>query len=291
MNADKAVLVICEGSHDVIFVQRVLGQEGFKYFDGPVEHLPTPLGLRPDGPISRSYILDRCAKDRSGSSVRSLNSPAKPTFESVLYQEQSDTLYVLLRRGHDGFSPMERAVVDELRTYSGKRGVQIQSWAVAILMDADEVGVDGRAKQLVQELKDWSGGPEVLNDGAWTSTLEGPIGLFVFSRPADGKGTLDDHLADILRQDGSLPLAAAELFIDGNKSVDHTVSKKPADRLKAMMTAAGQFHLPGQPLSEVISRNGPLRPAAFKTDFGKKLVDFLLAVSWSLPLAEAPPPS
>ncbi len=35
MKADKAVLVFCEGSHDVIFVQRVLGQlAGFEYLRG-----------------------------------------------------------------------------------------------------------------------------------------------------------------------------------------------------------------------------------------------------------------
>jgi hypothetical protein len=77
-------------------------------------------------------------------------------------------------------------------------------------------------------------------------------------------------------------LAAAERFIDSHKTDGDRVSKRPADRLKAMMTAAGQFKVPGKPLSEVISHNGPLPSSAFGTDLGQELVGFLLAVNWTV---------
>ncbi len=80
-----------------------------------------------------------------------------------------------------------------------------------------------------------------------------------------------------------MPFAAAERFIDDHKKDNDRVSKRPADRLKGAITVAGQLSVPGAPLSEVISRNGPLQSAAFGTDLGKELVEFLLSVTWSLP--------
>ena len=41
----KAVLVFCEGRHDVAFAQRSLGAHGgCKWVDKPVRELPSPFG-------------------------------------------------------------------------------------------------------------------------------------------------------------------------------------------------------------------------------------------------------
>ena len=44
----RAVLVFCEGTHDVVFITRSLGQlAGCTWVKLPIEQLPTPFGSRP----------------------------------------------------------------------------------------------------------------------------------------------------------------------------------------------------------------------------------------------------
>lgn len=55
----KAVLVFCEGRHDVAFAQRSLGAHGgCKWVDKPVRELPSPFGpgaTAPKGLIAMRY--------------------------------------------------------------------------------------------------------------------------------------------------------------------------------------------------------------------------------------------
>jgi len=281
MKTDRAVLVFCEGRHDVIFVQRVLGQVGgLHYFEGKVSELPTPLGT---DSRSKSVILNRYSADRSDLALSATNRSPRPTFESVLYQEKaSSPLYVLLNRGTDTFKKPAQDLVDDL-TQNVAPDFVLKSWAVAILVDADDYGEKARAEKLLGEMDKWESGPKGLRHGTWSSAPFGPIGLFVFSRKEDGKGTLDDHLVEIFRQHSSGPIAGAESYIDQHRRDSHPVSKKPADRLKAIMTAAGQLKTPGHPLSVVISRSGDLPASAFDTPLARELTTFLLSVPWSQP--------
>lgn len=103
MKPDRALLVFCEGRHDVVFVQRALGQvAGFSYrANKKVEELPTPLGK---GVRSReSFITKRIAADRSAETLSATNRPTRPSFESVLERE-AEPLIVLLNRDTDSFN-------------------------------------------------------------------------------------------------------------------------------------------------------------------------------------------
>ena len=58
--------------------------------------------------------------------------------------------------------------------------------------------------------------------------------------------------------------AKAELFIDDARRPDHKVSRSDAERLKAIITAAGQLNNPGDPMSIIIGRSG-IREEQFRT--------------------------
>ena len=59
----KAVLVICEGRHDVVFVQRSLGAvAGCRWVKDRIKDLPPPFGTIP-GPSPKGLIAQRIERD------------------------------------------------------------------------------------------------------------------------------------------------------------------------------------------------------------------------------------
>lgn len=60
----KAVLVFCEGRHDVIFAERSLLTNGnCRRFNGKIRELPSPYGPDQDGPgkaIRKGVVEKKC---------------------------------------------------------------------------------------------------------------------------------------------------------------------------------------------------------------------------------------
>ena len=68
----KAVLVICEGLHDIIFVQRSLGAvAGGKWYDDPIQDLPSPFGSLP-GPSPKGLVAKRIEREVDSLTFRGL---------------------------------------------------------------------------------------------------------------------------------------------------------------------------------------------------------------------------
>ena len=93
----KAVLVFCEGHHDVVFAQRSLGAHGgCEWVGRPIGELPSPFGRNavvPKGFIARR--LERNAlEDRA---VRATAHPPPPCFESIVENAAAGTMYFMIR--------------------------------------------------------------------------------------------------------------------------------------------------------------------------------------------------
>jgi hypothetical protein len=74
--------------------------------------------------------------------------------------------------------------------------------------------------------------------------------------------------------------SAAEAFINDHAAPGARVRKTTRHRLKAVITASGQFERPGNPMSEMI-RYRALPPAIFTTSpEAQKVALFLGAVPW-----------
>jgi len=59
----KAVMVFCEGRHDIVFTQRSLGVLGnCKWVDKPLKKLPSPFG---DGMATKSWPTERTKQTAS----------------------------------------------------------------------------------------------------------------------------------------------------------------------------------------------------------------------------------
>ena len=277
----RAVLVFCEGRHDVVFAQRSLGALGnCSWVTKPITGLPSPFGrgrTTPKGLIARRF--ERHALEGHNSLQMAVHPPL-PSFESVVENEDSSTIYFLVRAHGDH---QVAAILDLLRELDGAiteevaGAFDVTEYAAAFLVDADNEGVTATLTGFRNDYSQYFGELSSLEHGQWVSTTTIPVGCFVFHRSdQEQSGTLEDHLAPMAEAAWPDRYRKARKFIDTNRDTDDKVSGSSAERLKAIITTTGQFNHPGDPMSAVIGRWG-LPAEQFRTSrLSRELVDFLM---------------
>lgn len=175
------------------------------------------------------------------------------------------------------------AVIDLLRDIEVSLDigpVDISEYAVAFLFDANQNGLVATIAAFQDRYGAYFGGIGDIGHRKWNQTNTVPVGLFVFHGGPGNTGTIEHDLAPMVQAAWPDRYAAAEHFVaDHSKSVDE-VLKSDGRRLKAVMTAAGQFDHPGQPLSTVISHNGLPEAQYASSPASIALADFLTATPW-----------
>lgn len=278
----KAILVFCEGRHDVVFTQRSLGVVGgCRWVDGKIRDLPSPFGHSHAGRGLIATHIDRYAV--SDLTLQTATHPRLPTLEAVLQSVDLDTVFFLFRaHGKDQTNPIVD-FLDKVKTtmeIAGNVSYDVSQYAIALLHDANEIGVAGTLDNVRQRYRTHYGDLAELRHGMWMATDMAPVGCFVFSGDAEDTGTLEDHLRPMV--EGAWPdrYAQALDFIDANGNPEDRVSRSLANRTKAGITIAGQFSCPGAPMSVVIGREGLPKTAFEESPASRALVDFLTSVPW-----------
>lgn len=152
--------------------------------------------------------------------------------------------------------------------------------AVAFLFDADEEGMVATVAAFRKGYEAYFDGIGDVGHGKWNQTSTVPVGLFVFHSGPGNTGTIEHDLAPMVQAAWPGRYAAAERFVaDHSKSGDE-VLKSDGRRLKALMTAVGQFDNPGRPLSTVLGRRGLPRAQYESSPASIALADFLTATPW-----------
>ena len=279
----KAVLVFCEGRHDVVFAQRSLGAHGdCEWVGRPIGELPSPFGrsaVARKGFIARR--LERHALEDRGISATA--HPPPPCFESIVENATTRTMFFIVRV--QGKTQTER-VVDLLRalddTIDQPPGTfDVSEYAAAFLVDANGEGVTATLEGFRNRYSGHFGDLLKLEHGRWVTDTTVPVGCFVFHKSAqDPTGTIEDHLAPMVK--GAWPdrFVEAERFVEDKRNDSDKVSGSESERLKAIITVTGQFNHPGDPMSIIIGRTGiPL--AAFEgARTSAELTEFLTRIPW-----------
>ena len=281
----KAVLIFCEGRHDVAFAQRSRGAHGgCDWVDKPIGRLPSPFGSA--GPVARKGLIagrmERQAVDQLR--LRDAAYPPLPCFESIVENTATDTMFFLLRaHGQD----QRDAVVNLLETLDvtiteePTGTFEVSEYAAAFLFDANGEGVAGTLAGFRNRYGEHFGDLSNLEHGGWVSETTVPVACFVFHRSAaDETGTIEDHLAPMAASAWPERYAGAERYVDENRRTGDRVSSREAERLKAVITATGQFDHPGDPLSVVINRGGLPRAQFEASALSAELADFLARTPW-----------
>ena len=282
----KAVLVFCEGRHDVVFAQRSLGAHAkCEWIDDPIGKLPSPFG--PGRTAGQGLIprrLERYALDDL--TIQAAAYPPLPCFESLVQDAANDVLFVLVRTpGKDGHAAVLDLLVDLDLTITDEAAAgtfDVPEYAAAFLFDADQEGVATTLAAFRNHYGAHFGDLARAAHGKWVATNTVPVGLFVFHRSAqDQTGTLEEHLAPMVGSAWPARYAGAQGFIDRYRDANDKVSSGAAERLKAIITATGQFDHPGDPMSVIIGRTGLPRAQFTTSPLSKELADFLTGTPWN----------
>ncbi len=281
----RAVLVFCEGRHDVVFAQRSLGAHGgCDWVAKAVGDLPSPFGR---SRVARKGLIATRFEERALESLplQAAARPPLPSFESIVENTGTGTMFFLVSAfGKDQDGP----ILDLLRalnvtiTEEPVGTFDVSEYAAAFLFDANGEGVTSTLVQFRSRYAEYFGDLSDLEHGRWVAATTVPVGCFVFHKSShDQIGTVEDHLAPMVEQTWPERYAGAERFIDDNRGTGDKVSGREAERLKAIITATGQFGHPGDPMSIVIGGKGLPRAQFEASPLSAELAAFLARTPWN----------
>ena len=280
----KAVLVFCEGHHDVVFTARSLGAVAqCKWVSKSIRELPSPFGRSPTA--SKGLLATRL--ERRG--IEDLNlqmatHPPLPSFEAIVEDTASKTMFMLIRTSGNQAEPVHNLLRDLQDTFDETLvdTYDVAEYAAAFLFDANAVGMTATIDDFRQRYDNHFGDLSGVDHGTWDTTEISPVGCFVFhDRNDDQTGTLEDHLAPMVNTEWPDRYAKAYDFINDYSNESDKVSGSGASQLKAVITAAGQFRVPGAGLTQVIGRGGLSKAVFEESSLSQELVAFLMAAPWA----------
>jgi hypothetical protein len=284
----RAVFVFCEGTHDVTFIVRSLGQvRNATWVGTTIGELPSPLGPVPDpAHPNKPKIESLIARRYSARTLNDLRLQAAahaplPAFEAIV--KTDDTLYVLVRCHGDGAAQAAIELIKDLNTFvSPEYGTDIKEIAAAFVFDADD-SLARRETIFVAQYAALLNGQRPPTHGTWVKD-RCPIGLYVFHDEATKQGTLEEIVAPLVEAEWGARWKDAGIYLSNNAVPADPVSAKRSELLKAQINVTGQFLFPGDPMSVVIGK--PRRGATGLSDThfagpeSQSLVTFLQGVPW-----------
>ena len=283
----KAVLVFCEGRHDVVFAQRSLGAHGgCTWVDKHIGELPSPFG--PKGAATQGLIARRLEQHAlEDLTLQAAAHPPLPCFESIVENTETSTMFFMVRgHGQDQIGPVVELLtsLDVTISQEPTGTFDVSEYAAAFLFDANGEGVAATLDVFRNRYAGHFGDLSDLEHGRWVTETTVPVGCFVFHKDAeDPTGTIEDHLAPMVKGAWPVRFSDAERFVEDKRDDGDKVSSRESERLKAIITVAGQFNHPGDPMSIVIGRTG-IPVAAFEgARTSAELTEFLTQVPWCQP--------
>ena len=280
----KAVLVFCEGRHDAVFAQRSLGAHGgCEWVDRPIRTLPSPFGpsaVARKGLIATRYE-QRPLKDLG---LQAAAHAPLPCFDSIVENTAAETMFLMVRtQGKTQSAPVLELLETLDITFGEPPGTfDVSEYAVVFLFDANGEGATRTLAGFRDRYSAHFGDLTNIEHGEWVDSTTVPVRCFVFHKgDVNQTGTMEDHLAPMIRHAWTGRYAEAERYINDNLEVGDKVSNNEAERLKAIITVTGQFNHPGDPMSVIIGRNGLPREQFDASPICAELAGFLAQTPWN----------
>jgi hypothetical protein len=287
----RAVLVFCEGNHDITFATRSLGAlAGATWLPGPISTLPSPFGPRfgstsqpSAAPIVKSFIAERMRRrPLDGLRLMDAAHPSPPSFQALVKLEADDVVYAFLKSGGDGAANAAIDLIGDLLTQLAF-DVDVSAVAAAFLFDADGAGVSARQTAFAGDYAALLASGAVPSHGDWVDGTQNgtrvPTGLFVFHHPATQTGTLEDVIGPLVSAEWPERWNAAGAYLAAHQDAADPVAQKVSEALKAQVCITGQFRFPGDPMTQVLGPKG-IPKQHFQGPVSQALVGFLRAVPW-----------
>jgi hypothetical protein len=283
MHPTKALLVFCEGAHDVAYVSRVLKvlfhakQENLRFSE-----LPSPFAG-----FFRTSVKRHAARDLTLDMARKFYLPdrilTKKDFLILLFnvggKDKADEVKHLLK----SFLPL-LAHSEVFREHARSA---IQEAKYLFLYDADEKTAYERILWTQNTFKVIEGCEWTLNFDAVSKvenravSEDGSKAVYVWAG-SEGKGTLEDVLIPLCLDSKTSPVEKTETFMNhsfkwdtSSNDTKHAVAEK-AKRKKAILTASGQRKKPGGSLFSILDQTDMVCDKALRgCNATQSFVDFL----------------
>lgn len=200
---NKLTIVMCEGQHDIAFINRILKVSGFKDYKEKIKDYLEPLNKLIIKEFEKSKFEDRKIgfsqnyKIPSVSLVKNANIVLFHDMGGEGKRSERKTLmekYKILVSGEDDFTT--------------SFGISLR---FIIILDADDKGISERLKEIKEEYL-----LEKLEQGIVEKKDEIEYLAYVFSKSSSDKGDLEDILIELINKNENKLLDSSSTFIADN---------------------------------------------------------------------------
>lgn len=261
----KAILVFCEGEHDIAFVCRAL------IASGDFERDDTKIGDLP-GLVKNILVRRFQEREVEKADARKYAKARPPVLGDALKTKESGVdvrLWFFCAFGQDQHSAVGKFIEQfkRLRDDAIERGEDsgISSMAFAFLYDADEEGVPAKLAKWRQNYKAQFPGIEDPPDAGWQSLPSGEdtqVGVCILRGAQQTTGELEDIVLPMMKTRNEPLYSDAVRFIDTHWRAGQADKKKR----KAAITAAGQIHSPSCSMAVILRDTPHLQDDALRAD-------------------------
>ena len=287
----KAVLVICEGRSDIAFVRRSLMAiiPDCERFKEGIGNLYTPFGAKlpgiPKGIIAR--YIENSFKDSPADFRKFAHATIlpRPQFDAAVINNKEGVIYLFVDSGgrdqHNGIINLLDSVDAPIKELGNSGDLDVKEYATAFVFDANDRGKDKVIEDFKSNYREYFGCFSNDSLESWVKSDRCPVGLYICCDD-NGKGALENYIAPMTELVWPERHRGAKDFIETHSKSSDKVSKSEANKLKAIITAVGQFNFPGDSLLSVIDGKNYKIP---DEKFGESkpcndLVEFLQDVPW-----------
>ncbi|HIH0450256.1 TPA: hypothetical protein ACYHN4_000378 [Vibrio cholerae] len=206
---NKIIVALCEGAHDIAFINRVLIINGFNDYNKELKLFLEPFGKKFINVLSNIQIEER----KLGYQGPSFELPSAAL-------KKNNTLVFIHNMGGDGAKKNRKILLDSYLKLVDAGGEQDDfseynfQYRFIYFFDADDVGVDGRLQAISQEIglnKNMTNGILYKNNGI-------EYGAYIFHDMVTKLGTLEDTITKIVcDNNGEAIIRDANNFLDQNQ--------------------------------------------------------------------------
>jgi len=233
----KTLFLLCEGSHDVQFISRVLLASGQYEMDNrKISEFDAPLN---------GLFLATC-KNKNWEAIH-FGKPQTPLLPEISMKKRDNSSHIIFY-SLGGSEQYENAIqilkmIYEDLSHPGVLSVSNANaeYSVLFFFDADNLGTHGRLNEFIQRYNAFFENELVdFQIEKWKRIRGHALGLFVFAADDSDQGTLEDTLIQLFKQHKSDRLSECYKLLDQHSDHQLGTIAQQSKRAKSALTIYGQ---------------------------------------------------
>lgn len=255
----NALIVFCEGAHDIAFLNKILRGMGFGEEKRKLSAYPSPFGRLFEGSVQRfpsgdftlhmedKFFLPDKVYSKNNEMVFIFSTGGKDKFQKV--KEFLDDLSLFIDEGDFSYDVSNTNTVNQV----------VENFKYLFVYDADNLGLEAVSQELAGNIATVDGWEKV----EWSSCddhsfamVDKDKALYVLAATPD-QGTLEDILYPLSQEKNPEKLLAAEEAVNNLFSWEAIEDKCPialeSKRKKSIITLIGQRDNSGESMARVLN--------------------------------------